>query len=282
MKIITYILIFSAVFLSTLDTFAQSAWTQAKKSGFFKLEQRAIVAEQFFNLNGDIIPIITTGVYITSFYGELGVTDKITAFVFAPLFFRTTLNEQKFSLSNTSEPGDELNSIGDINVGASYQLLRKDRFVLAASLTLGIPSGEAAGGDTGLLQAGDGEFNQLIKIHGGNSLASAPIYLTYGMGFNNRTNDFSDEFHYFFEIGYTWKQLTAILKIYGTESFRNGHGAAAGSGIFSNNAQYFSYAPELVYSFNDKWGITASVGLAAAGKNILARPSYAIGIFLKK
>lgn len=273
-KSITLILL-----LITGVAFSQSAWNKKKGSGFFKLSESIIVSDQFFDNSSEIVDITTTGVYITSIYGEYGISDKITAFAYMPFFFRNTLNEIEFSTSNTSQPGDELNSFGDTDIGLAYAILQDSKFVLNASLMFGLPLGNDGGGDTGLLQSGDGEFNQLIKANWGYSFYPAPFYATGSIGFNNRTNDFSDELHWSAEVGVSIKDnFNLALKVYNITSFENGDALSSQNGIFANNTEFLSIGPELSYTYNNKFGISATVQGAASGRNILASPNYSAGI----
>lgn len=260
-------------------TYSQSAWNKKKGSGFFKLSQSFIVSDQFFDNSKEVVDITTTGVYITSIYGEYGLSDKFTAFAYVPIFFRNTLNEIEFSISNTTQAGDELNSVGDTNIGLAYAIKQDSKFVLNASFMLGLPVGNDSGGDTGLLQSGDGEFNQLIRANWGYSFYPAPFYATGSVGFNNRTNDFSDEFHWGIEFGATIKEdFNLAFKVYNITSFENGDALASQNGIFANNTEFLSFGPELSYTHNDKFGLSATIQGAASGRNILAAPNYSFGI----
>lgn len=271
-----------ALLLSTSFCWAQSAWNKKKGEGFVKLSQTIIISDQFYDANGDIQPITTTGVYITSIYGEYGLSDRITGVIYFPFFFRNTLNEQFLVNTGATIPGDEHNSIGDSFVGASYGLKQDGPLVLNVSLILGLPIGETSGGDTQLLQSGDGEFNQLIKFNAGYSFYPLPIYTSAAIGFNNRTQDFSDEFHLSAEVGYTFKErLTLAFKIYNVSSFENGEATTAQNGIFANNTEYFAFGPELIYQFKNKLGLSANAQGAISGQNILASPSYSFGAFYK-
>lgn len=273
------ILVFASVINLSL---AQSAWNKKKSKGFIKLAQTAIVSDQFYDAEGNIQDITTAGVYITSLYGEYGVSNKITGLVYFPFFFRNTLNEQFLVNSGTTVPGDNLNSVGDSFIGASYALKQEGPLVLNVSLILGLPIGETSGGDTQLLQSGDGEFNQLVKFNAGYSFYPLPFYASASIGFNNRTKDFSDEFHMSAEVGYTFKeQLNVALKIYNLTSFENGDAATAQNGIFANNTEYLAFGPELSYTFKNNLGVSATAQGAFSGQNILASPSYSFGAFYK-
>ena len=261
---------------------SQNPWNKKKNEGFFKLDQTVIISDDFYTPEKNISDITTTGVYITSIYGEYGISDKFTGVLYFPFFFRSTLNEQEFSQSGVIENGDELNSIGDISMGLQYQIFKKGNFSLSSSLILGIPLGEDMGGDTELLQSGDGEFNQLVRLHGGYSFYPKPLYIALGVGFNNRTQGFSDEFHLSFEAGYTVNEkLNMALKLYNLSSFQNGDASESQTGIFSNNLEYLSIGPEISYGFSDKFGVTGAIFGAFSGRNILASPSISGGLFYK-
>ncbi len=276
------LIVLIAISMTVASSWAQSPWNKKKGEGFVKLSETIIVSDQFYDPSGNIQPITTTGVYITSIYGEYGLSDKLTAFIYFPFFFRNTLNEQQLVNSGTTVPGDESNGVGDTNIGISYGIKQNGPFVLNTSLLLGLPIGETEGGDTGLLQSGDGEFNQLVKLNAGYSFYPIPIYVIAGIGLNNRTNDFSDELHINGEVGLTIKSsFNVAFKVYSLSSFDNGDADANQNGIFSNNTEYFAYGPELSYTHNDRFGASITYQGALSGQNILANPSYSFGLHYK-
>jgi protein XagA len=280
MKVRIFLII--SLFLLTSPLYAGGPWPAGKGHGYLKLSQRAIVANSFFNLNGEIIPITTTGLFTTSVYGEYGLSDRFTLRANVPVFFRATLNEVRYEPSGRVEPGDQLNSLGDIDLGFSYAIIRNKPFVLGVTVQAGIPTGNPAGGETGLLQSGDGEFNQLVKIDAGYSFYPKPFYISGSAGINNRTRGFSEEAHVQIEAGATFaKKFLLILKTSTVRSFKNGDAPLAMTGIFSNNTQYLSFGPEFNYLPRPNIGISAGVYGAAAAANILAAPSLDLGFFLK-
>ncbi|MEL7004608.1 MAG: hypothetical protein AAFN93_18015 [Bacteroidota bacterium] len=278
----SFIFILLALFTSQL-VLAGGGWPQKKGKGFFKLGQNFIISDSFFDPNGDIIDITTISLYTTSIYGEFGLTDRLTAVAYVPFFVRSTINEVERRQSGNIEPGDELNSIGDADIGFKYALTQDKKYAVSVGLTFGLAFGENQGGESGILQTGDGEYNQLISIDVSRSFYPAPIYATVSTGFNNRTRDFSDEFRYGFEIGYTgFKNFTLALKAAGVASFQNGDASGVlGNSIFANNTEFFSITPEVNYDVSDKFGLSASIGFAPYGKRILASPNVGFGAFLK-
>jgi len=278
-KHITFSLIF---FISMSMSVAGGGWVYKKGQGFVKLGQSMIYADNFFDADGQVIDITTIGLYTTSLYGEYGLSDKLTVIGYFPFFVRSTLNEIQFRQSGNAVPGDEVNALGDAQIGIKYGFNQNKSIVFAIGLMAGIPTGETMGGDGRILQTGDGEFNQLLKLEASHSFYPKPFYASATVGLNNRTKGFSDEVHFGFEIGYTpSEKITAILRSYTVNSLYNGDGTnTMSNGIFSNNTEYFSIGPEFIYGITQDFGFTAGAGFAFSGKRILASPNWSAGLFM--
>lgn len=277
---------FIILFLST-NVFAGGGWPQPKGKGYFKLFQWWVVADQHFTDLGLIDPNVTNGIFNTGVYGEYGFTDRITGIAYVPFFSRAYFNNV---VSGTTgkiiEEGEAINSFGDTEIGIKYGITLNKPIALSATLKLGIPLGNNSGGTTGRLQTGDGEFNQLIQLDAGTGykIGKVGAYANAYAGFNNRSNGFSDEFHYGFEIGANLfdKKLTAIVRLYGIKSLKNGDlgDQVNSTSIFANNSEHFTFSPELAFNFNKKWGVSATYATALSGRIIFASPSYSVGVFL--
>lgn len=274
--------IFFLLLLMPLLLTAGGPWPAGKGKGFLKIGQRALVGNRFFNPEGQVIPITTTGIYVTSVYGEYGFTDRLTAKAYLPVLFRATLNEVQYEQSGRIEPGDQFTGLSDADLGISYALTVNKPLALGVTLRLGLPIGNPSGGATGLLQSGDGEFNQLLTFDAGYSFWPKKFFVNGSVGFNNRTRGFSDEFHLSVDAGANLGEKTiAILKTYTVRSFFNGDAPQANTGIFSNNIQYVSFGPELNHFVGKKAGISLGVFFATAATNVLATPSVDAGFFWK-
>lgn len=269
------------VLLTFNHSFAGGGWPQPKKHGYFKFSQNFIRSPYYFNPNGDIIDITTISLYTSSLYGEYGITDRFTAILYFPFFVRNTLNEVQYNQSGKIEPGDSFNSVGDTDLSFKYGIVVNKPIVLSATLLLGLPLGKTSGGETQILQSGDGEFNQMIKIDASSSFYPKPIYVSAYAGFNNRTKSYSDEVRFGAEIGFTFKKFIPILKINTVHSVFNGNAEVVQNGIFSNNTEYISPMIELNYQTTEKIGISGSGGFALSGRNILASPNWSLGVYLK-
>ncbi len=267
------------ILLTTTLAQAGGGWPQPKGGGFLKLGQNMIIADQFYQPNGELTDIRTISLFTTSLYGEYGITDRLTAVAYVPFFVRSTLNREEDPAGELVSEGDFINSVGDTNLGLKYGILTDGPVVVSVGLTLGLPLGSTSGGETGILQTGDGEFNQLITVEASRSFGS--LYTTALLGFNNRTEGFSEEFRYGFEAGYRFGKLIAQLRLFGVESFENGDMQPGGGGnsIFANNTEFLSVTPEIAYNLTEKLGVSVSAGFALSGKRILADPNYGVGVY---
>jgi hypothetical protein len=271
------ITICTVIFYSNL-TYSQ-AWSQPKGMGFYKLDYTVILSDQVFNNMGEVKPMTGLDNHTFSFYGEHGITNKFTVQAYVPILVRNVLSETKDPQTGIEiSPKKEINSFGDVDIAFRYQLF-KGTIPVSASLLLGIPTGnsrEALG-----LLSGDGEFNQLLKINAG--YGTKKWWTQIGLGYNNRSNNFSDELRYDAEIGYKIlkEKLQAIIRISAIKSTNNGDKPVNSFGLFSNNVEYISPGLELLYFIKPKIGVSFRAAGAYSGKNVLASPSYSIGVFSK-
>lgn len=272
---------------------AQSGWTQPQGSGFYKLSQGFIRAGSFFNPDGEIIDITTTSVYSSNFYGEYGISDRLTARVDAPLFVRGTINNLESTVDGFVVPGDEFNGIGDIRLGLQYGIIRDKAVVLSASGLLKLPTGEPVGGDSELLQTGDGAWGFIGQLHASHSFYPAPFYATLSAGYQWRGTaelayssgteevNYDDAVRWGAEAGWTpgehWRLALKLQQVIALENGTGG-GVTGGSSIFGNRISYFGITPEVSYLLNNGLGVSASVGTVAAAKNILAAPFFNLGV----
>lgn len=279
-SIITAFLVFSA-------TAQHGGWTKPKGSGYYKLFEWWQIADQHFVKGTLTDPNATRGTFITSIYAEYGITDRITGIAYVPMFVRTYQNDQVNILGQVipGQEGSFNNGIGDINLSIKYGLTKpSSKFVTAAILTLGLPTGESSGGADGSFQTGDGEFNQLVTIDVSRSFSirSLNSYGNIYAGFNNRTNDLSDEVRFGGEAGFNIKKnlLWFITKLDVVNSLGNGNASVQSASLFGNNTEYASITLEGAYYLSKKVGVSLSYATAFSGAIIYASPSYSVGVFL--
>lgn len=268
------------LFIAVQSCSYAGGWIQKYRSGYFQLSERATFAGKWFNELHTKTSIRTISNYTSSFYGEYGISKKITGVAYVPFFVRNTLNATVGQLSGkVIEEGSAYNGIGDVNIGAKYGIITEGNTVMNIGLTLGLPVGNNT--HESLLFTGDGEFNQILKVEAARSFG--PVYSVIGVGFNNRTKGFSDDFRYDFEIGYSFNKFTLISKIAGVESFFNGNPRAGGdnTGLFANNLEYLNVGGEFVYKMNEQWGIATGGSVPVTGHKVLAGPTFGIAVYYK-
>jgi len=280
-----------AILLISSNSIYAGPWTQKKGKGYFKLSEWWIIFDEHYTDQGEIDPNSTTGIFNTFLYAEYGLTDRFTGLFNGALFTRNLIfNQVSGTTGETITPGDALNSIGDIDIGLKYSLTKPGSPIpVSASLILGLPTGNAEGGIAKNLQTGDGEFNQIFQIDAGGGFKLIDKVSTYVSGyaaFNNRSNDFSEEFRFGVETGggFFNDRFWLIGRLTGIRSFQNSNveGGITSTSIFANDTEFTSIGVEGNYyvSKNKKFGISAGYANAFSGNIIAADPSYNVGVFL--
>ena len=273
------------IVMISIPSFGQ--WGHEKGKGYYKVSSWFLESDEHFTDQGEIDPNATRGQFNINFYGEYGLTDKLDLVAYIPFFARTYQNNVVSGVTgDLIVEGDEVNSIGDIEIGATYAIVATEGFALSGTLKLGIPTGENEGGRDGSYQTGDGEFNQLIRVDAGIpfKIQKTPLYAKGYLGYNNRTENFSSEWHTGIEIGANlWKdKLWVVSKFNVVESLNNGslNAQTSQGSIFANNIEFVNLGGEVSYYFTKKWGASLGYTAILRGQIIYASPSYTGGVFL--
>ncbi len=278
------------VFLLIAQTaFAGGPWSQPKGGLYLKLSEWWTIFDEHYTDQGELDPNQTNGIFNTTIYAEYGLTDRITAIVNAPILSRNVVNNIRSA--TTQEllfPGDAITTFGDTDVTLKYGITKPgSRIPIAASITFGLPTGRSVGGEQNNLQTGDGEFNQMVKLHAGtgfNLSDGLSGYVSTYAGYNNRSQGFSEEIRFGAEVGLglvnnkLW--INGRLDI--VESLKNGDTAATttSTSIFANNAEFTNIGVEANLYITPTFGIAAGVATPLRGEIIAAGAAYNVGIFL--
>lgn len=279
------ILITAILIFFTLQLTAGGGWPQPKGKGYLKLSEWWVISDQHFTDLGLIDPNVTTGIFNTSLYAEYGLTNRLTTVVYFPFYGKTYQNNiVSGTTGEVLQAGESISGIGDTDIGLKFGLTKPgSSLAISANLTLGLPLGNDSGGSQGALQLGDGEFNQIFSIDAGTGwqVGNTPFFANVNVGFNNRTQSFSDEIRFSAEVGANLfnKKLWVIGRLNGIESRKNGLAAANATSIFANNSEFVSIGAEVAYNITEKFGISASYSSAVRGEIIFASPSYSVGVF---
>ncbi len=262
-------------------------WSLKKGKGYYKLAFWSVVSDQHYNDIGIIDPNATRGSFVTSLYGEYGITDKWDIIAYIPFFTQNFQNEIKSKTRKTViTKGETLNSLGDTDIAIRYGWLNNKRLVSTVSLKFGLPLGKTEGGsEDAFLQNGDGEFNQLLQFDFGTSykIKTIPSYSKAYVGFNHRTKGFSNEFHYGAETGFNFfrNKLWLVGRVKGIKSFKDGslNNSDNNGSLFANNIEYTTIDFETAYYITKKVGLSLGYSSAVSGRIIFAAPSYTGGVF---
>ncbi len=259
---------------SNTNIFAGGAWIPEKGEGLIIVSQRSISGNFYFSGSGEIIESPNFSILTTNFYGEYGLSNKLAIILYSPFLTYASQSEGIDGKGNRYDADNAL-GFGDLDLGLKYNFYNK-KFVVSTSLYLGIPSGNYKAGNTKHLHLGDGDFSQLIRLD--LSKAFNKSYFNFYGGFNNRTNGFSEDIQAGAEIGRRKGSFIYILKVDSRTSLYNGQKPETKSfGIYSNNLEYMGITPQIIYEYK-KIAFLAEVGFAASGKNIIASPSFNLGV----
>ena len=264
------LIILAIVIFSSAISFGQ-AWTKEKGESFLKLDFTTLSGNKLFNDKSEVIDFQDYSFNTVSFYGEYGLTNKLTAVGYIPFLQSNSLK------ASTLGPEASNVGFGDVDLGFRYAI-SKEKFPLAITVMMGIPSGN--NDDVNQLYTGDGEFNQIVKLASG--VGKGNWWLQGAVGFNNRSNDFSDELRFDAEFGYKLlnSKLLAMLKFTGVSPMDNGNAPLTKTGLFSNNVAYFAPAIELMYYIKPKFGLAfRGAGASPTSRNIQATPSLSFAVF---
>ena len=265
---------------------SHAQWLEKKGNGYFKLGVWSLIADKHYTDTGEIDPNATRGNFNVSLYTKFGLSKNWNAIVYIPFYVKSYQNNEVSLITDEKlTNGEEFSSFGDMNLGIEYRLFKKSKHAFSAVLTLGIPSGNNNAGSDGSYQTGDGEFNQEIRFNAGTSfkISTRSFYAKAYLGFNNRTENFSDEIRTGFEVGTSFfqKKLLLLLRSNIVESLRNGSLNAANSNgsIFANNVEFAGLGGEIAWKFTENLGVSLGYEGALFGSLIYAAPSYSAGLF---
>ncbi len=278
---------FTAIAILLISNIAQGQWTKKKGKGYYKLSAWSLTSDQHYTDTGAIDPNATRGYFNLNFYGEYGITDKLDVIAYIPFFSRTYQNEQvSGTTGQVLQEGEALNGIGDSDIAVRYGILNTGKLALSGTLKFGLPIGDDSGGSDGSFQTGDGEFNQLAQLDFGIPFKVKDLN-AYGktyLGYNNRTQGFSDELHFGAEAGISFlkSKLWVIGRLNAVQSLQNGDLSAQNTqgSIFANNIEYTSVAGEVAYYLTKKLGVSFTFASTIDGRIIYASPTYSGGVFL--
>lgn len=265
---------------------AQSGWARAKNDTYFQAGASFLSSDNYHNLAGDGLKTTRFLQKNINFYGEYGLTDRLTAIVqTAPVRI------------NRYETTEAVVAPSDLRFDLKYALLRKNWPV---SLAIGpeVPISKKNNfakhkkpNDLGIFEQAnlattDGETNVWTTLAVSKSWGKYKGWATTFAAYNLRTRGFTDQIHGGFEVGYKIRK-PFYVKIRGTilasvsddpnpnVPFFRGEGTemSAVSGGFG-------------WQFSKHFGMTADYwkcfSFPVKARNAYVGPVASVGFFYKK
>lgn len=261
---------------------AHAQWPQGKGQAYLKLGTWNQNSDTHFSDTGDVEPNGLRTINVNSLFARVGIDDKWTI-------------TGNFPLINTSQSLESVRgvftergiNVGDINLSLERLLYKSEKGLhIGADITLGLPVGAV-----GVVGSGDGEFNQMIRVMAGTGYAIGDevvgkqyFYAKGGIGINNRTQGFSDEFVAGLETGTTIKDKLFVLtrlnviKSFNNEPvqfFTNNHA------VFGDRLERTTLGFEGTYNLSDNLGLSAGYVKPLTGKFVFNAPAWTAGIIYK-
>lgn len=274
-KIVFYTLIGCAI---TNSCRAGGPWAQGKGNGFVQLGFSSINYKNVFDTDGKGRDAFGRFQDVTfQLYSELGLTKRLTLKLIAP--YKYLSGES----SNLSYSKQSLQGAGNIVLGASYLFVDK-KIKIAARLEIA-SRGKKDDNNPSFynLKTGytDAEVSPYISI--GASSNKYYWYSDIGAGLTKNS-----VFKLYGEAGYSiFKKLKAAIVVDARIPFQTDNTIAMQpaqtptSFLYDPFQQYIGVGLKLIYTYKEKYGITASAFGAVSAKRIAEAPAYNVGLFYK-
>lgn len=264
---------------------AQSGWTKAKNTYFVKLDYSTYTSSDFRNNVGNSLKTTDFTQNAVSVYGEYGLTNRLTAIGFLPLYKQ-----------NGYETTNNVSGLGDLKLELKYALLQKS-FPLSIAIAPEFPTGKKDNFATNKnnplekinLPSGDGEFNVWTTLAVSHSFSPSKLYASAFTAFNYRTSykerDFQNQFQAGVEVGY---QFFDKLWVNSKVSVLTGVGAdpTVSDFIRGDGTSYTGVSVGAMYELTNNFGLTAqyfnSNSAIVKAKNIYANNILSVGIVYQK
>lgn len=264
---------------------AQSGWTRQPKSFYAQLSYAYFGSTNFYNLAGEQLETNRFEQQSINFYGEYGLTPRLTFILSMPLF-----------RLNRFEVTEWAYGIGDLQIQAKYALTQ-GKFPISLIIAPELPtapgdnfaSNKLIPLDRVNLPTGDGEFNVWSYVAGSHSFYPIPLYASFYGGYNFRTayngRDFRNQFSVGVEAGYTFKEkLTLKGSIRGLKT--QGDQPTRGDFIRSDGTSFSAWSVGLFYKLNKDLRLLVDMqnyfGGIISNRNIYASPTLSVGMAFER
>ncbi len=294
---ITLVLLFLTVFQAA---HAGGPWPRKKNSGYAQLGFTYVGYNSFFNDAGTVTPMRR---YVTDFtsqvYLEYGLTDRLTMMTNLPFKYVASgediLNSDSTYFRDTV-PNGSLFALSNVMLGLKYNIINKK---VLFSAGFNAEANVAKYDSLTTLRTGPSAwvFHPYLSV--GSSFVQGKLYTMLDVGFRLRTNGYSHEADFNFELGYSWNYKTYFIASFaGRFSVQNGSydnnvttvfnesdstvttvhpfGRDLHTSLYPNNQQYIGYGLKFIQKIK-KVHINAAVYFGT-GQMVAAAPSYNLGV----
>ena len=276
--------------LSVATVQAGGPWPRAKKSGYAQFSATYLGYSSIFGVDSEITPLRRNVTDITSqLYVEYGITDKLT--LTANLPFKYVFTGDEVLSSDTTYFRDTVASgnlfgLNTVLLGLKYNIINK-RVLFSAGLNT--EANVAKYDSTTTLRTGPSAWVIHPFVSVGTTFFNGKLFTFLDAGYRLRTHQYSDEFDFNFELGYSWNYSTYFIfnlagRISVQEgSFDNGVTAFVPNGrdlhtnLYPNNQQYVGYGVKFIQKIKKKVHINAAV-YSGFGNMVAAAPTYNLGV----
>lgn len=262
---------------------AQSGWTRAKNSGYFKLAAYMIAGDQYYGVNGNFNAGANNYYQqALTVYGEYGITKNITAIVNYP-FLKFQHFEGYSNSIGTGNPQVELKfSVYKIipvsfSVGAEIPISAQDNFIYAKTPN---PLGSY---DYYNLPTGYPDFSYWGTLAVSGSWGNLPGWTSLFTQYIVRGNGYSNQLKTGLEIGYRWApQFYTNARLVGFFQTQKNIQAKAGSFTNGQGTEFTTLGFGAGYKFSKKFTATFDYqfynDLLVSRKNVYSTPFFQLGI----
>lgn len=260
--------------------FSQSGWTKPKGEFFGKLDFSSLSSEKYYNPSGLKINTNNFTQRSLNWYGEYGITDKLTFITAMPLL--------RINAFETTEP---VTGVGDLKVELKYQL-KSQGLPISISIAPEIPTGRSNAFSQSKteplerinLPTGDGEFNVWSTLAISKSIGKAygSIYGAYNYRTKYEGLAFRDLYAFGLEFGLSpIKDLWVNAKT--KAQFSTGDCEHPELGFVRGDATTYT-----LFSFEVYYKVTKNIGFSATYltgtsfispfRNIYIAPYFSVGV----
>lgn len=276
MKKLVYFLLFTL----SLNTYAQSPWTQKKGEAYLQLTFTTIPKYSELYGNPDYSSEREISDNTLQLYAEYGLSDKTTLIANLPLKLVAS-NDLVTATATPFTTEESLTSLGNVQLGIKHNFLNK-KWLVSGQLTV---------------EANTGTFNTASGLRTGYDAWTLTPIVSVGRGFDSwyiqaftgvdiRTNEYSSAYKLGGELGYKaadWLWVAGFLD--GVMSFQNGEAVIpvtnALTGLYVNNQSYAAFGLKFIGEINKNFGANLGLGGALGGRRVPKSPALSVGVYYK-